>query len=187
MDIAHVGFGNFQGTEKIMAVCGASSNDTFYSLNGGVSWTQDTTANPTFGLECNVWCPSVGQGSNFNQPGIWAGLDSALNLYISTSSNGLSWFNTTENARYIFRTEEWAGYGNNSDNTTWFQFTGAADSTAGGFARTRMGVTWQGARPLFQCNVANVRARYQWGNGVIMFDRAGDTEFVVGRYGPIKP
>ena len=187
MDIAHVGFGGYSGTERIMISCGATSNDTFYSTNGGVSWTQDTTGNPTNGLEIIQWCPSVGQAVNVNQPGVWMGIDASGNIYMSTASQGLDWFDTTINGDQIFRTEEFAGFTNASTNPTWFLVSSGSDFvTSGSVGYSSFGVTWQGARPLFESFTANVRARYQWGNGVIMWDRFGDAELVIGRYGPIK-
>jgi hypothetical protein len=188
MDIAHVGFGGYLGTERIMAVCGASGNDTFYSTNGGISWTRDTSANPTTGLECIMWAPSVGTAVNNNQPGVWMGMDAADNLYFSTAANGLDWFDTTIQAHHIMRTEEWAAYGNNSTTTpTFYQINGGTDFTStGGACTTRSAALYFGSFPRFQCNIANIRARYQWGNGVTMWDRTGDGELVIGRYGPIK-
>jgi hypothetical protein len=187
MDIAHVGFGGYSGTERIMISCGSFSNDTFYSTNGGISWTQDTTNNPTNGLETIQWWPSVGQAVNINQPGVWAGVDSAANLYISTAANGLDWFDTTIGANVIFRTEEFAGFTNTSTNATWFQVNSGSDFVAdGSLGYTEFGVTYQGARPLYNCYTFPNRARYQWGNGVVMWDRSGDSELVIGRYGPIK-
>ena len=188
MDIAHTGYGGYLGTERIMISCGTFSNDTFYSTNGGVSWTQDTTGNPTNGLECLMWAPSVGQAVSNTQPGVWVGIDAAANLYMTTAANGLDWFDTTTAANTIFRTMEWAGYGNTSTNQTLYQFTGGTDFvTSGGFGYSEMGVAFSGSRRLFPSNAANVRARYQWGNGVIMWDRHADSELVIGRYGPIKP
>ena len=59
--------------------------------------------------------------------------------------------------------------------------TGAA---AGGWMRGQhIGVLDDYAKPLFR-NSDSARARYTWGNGVIMYDRE-DGEFIIGRYGPI--
>jgi hypothetical protein len=187
MDIAHVGYGGYLGTERIIMVCGTTSNDTFYSTNGGVGWTQDTSGNPTNGLECIMWAPSVGQAVNMNQPGVWVGIDASGNLYMSTASQGLDWFDTLISSNTIFRTMEWAGWGNTSVNQTLYQFTGGVDFTAGGLGYGgEMGVAYAGARRRFPSNTVSIRARYQWGNGVTMWDRHGDGELVIGRYGPIK-
>jgi hypothetical protein len=134
-----------------------------------------------------MFCPSIGQGGSVPEPGAWLGIDSTDNLYMSTSSTGLSWFDTTANAHFIFRTPEFAGYGDSSAATpTFYQITGGADDTNGGFGSTRSSALYNGSQPLFHSNVSGVRARYQWGNGAILFDREGDSETVVGRYGPIK-
>ena len=188
MDIAHVGFGGYLGTERIIIVCGASRTSMWYSTNGGVSWTEDNSNVPTIGLEIIMWAPSVGTAVNINQPGIWLGIDALDNLWASTAANGLDWYDTTIQAHHIFRTEEFAGYGNNSTTTpTFYQITSGTDFlTFGGVGTSRSAALYNGAFPRFQCNIASVRARYQWGNGAIIWDRTGDGETVVGRYGPIK-
>ena len=185
MDIAHTGFGGFEGTERIIAVCGGSSTSVYYSTNGGVTWNEDTLSVPTIGLECIVWAPSIGNGST--EPGCWMGIDASSNLWLSAAYFGGTWYDTTVAAGTLFRAEEFAGYGNTSTNKTWYQITTNSDSATDGFGQANMGVTWQGMRPLAASNVVNVRGRYQYGNGVIMWDRFGDFELVIGRYGPIKP
>jgi hypothetical protein len=186
MDIAHTGFGGYEGTERILMVCGTTSNNVFFSTDGGVTWGQDVSWNPT-GAECIVWAPSIGNGNVDGEPGAWMAIDAGGNLFVSDDHTGTNFYDTLQQANSIYRTEEWAGYLNTSTNATWYTITTNSDSTTDGIGNQTMGVTWQGMRPMFVSRTANIRARYQWGNGVIMWNRAGDAELVFGRYGPIKP
>ena len=185
MDIAHTGFGGYNGTERILVCCGASSTSTWTSTNGGVSWTEDTATTP-IGMQTVLWCPSI-VGASTSANGAWLGVDASSNLYVSTNNLGNNFVDTTFTARTIFRTPEFAGWGNNSSNQTMFQIASVSDSTLDGIALQDMGITWQNGRAMCSSASANIRARYQWGNGVIMFDRTGDGELMIGRYGPIEP
>jgi hypothetical protein len=186
MDIAHTGFGGFSGTERILLCCGTNSTSIWYSINGGVSWTEDTTNVPTIGMETVMWAPSIANTSGSDM-GVWIGVDASSNLWYSIDAVGFYWLDSTHSARCIYRTPEFAGWGNTSGNCTWYQITTVANGIFDGIGIDGGSITWQGNSPGASSNQALNRARYQWGNGVIMFDRLGDSELVIGRYGPIEP
>jgi hypothetical protein len=185
MDIAHVGFGGYNGTERIIMTCGTTSTSVFYSTNGGVTWGEDTIGVPTVGCEFVMWAPSIGNSTT--EPGCWMALEDASgDLWLSDGVFGGAWQDTTATANSVFRTEEWAGYLNNSTNATWYQLTSNVPGF-GGHSNQTMGVTYSNMRPMFVSRTATKNARYQWGNGVVMWDRVGDGELMIGRYGPIEP
>lgn len=186
MDIAHFGFGGYTGTERIIIVCGSYGTQMWYSLNGGLNWTEDTSNVPAIGCETIMWCPSI-PGSSATATGAWLGVDASSNLYYSINNTGTYWLDSNLTARCLWRTPEMAGYGNSSANQTWYQFTSVSDATTRGYTFVELGATWQNQRAMHGSNQAINRARYQWGNGVIMFDRLGDAELMIGRYGPIEP
>ena len=189
MDIAHPGYGGYTGIERILIAVGATSFNTFWS-DDGITWNQDTTGNPTIGLEQVVWCPSIGTGTSLNKgssPGAWLGLDTSKNVWCSTIYSTGDWLDSGANADWIWKTDEWCGYGTNSTTgSNQYQFTHVTDTVAsGGFIRGRVcGTLYYSCLPMHRSSSTVNKARFTWGNGVIMFDRE-DGELVIGRYGPI--
>jgi hypothetical protein len=187
MDIAHPGYGGYNGTERIQIVCGSTTNDTFWS-NDGTSWTQDTSGNPTSGLEQIVWCPSISANTSKDKSGTggaWLGMDALKNLYCSNTWDGGTWFDTGIGCDWIWKTGEWCGFGTQSTTATnIYQFTHVTDS-ADGWIRGRIcTLIYNACLPMHRSSSTLNKARFQWGNGVIMFDRE-DGELMIGRYGPI--
>ena len=190
MDIAHPGYGGYTGTERILIAVGSTSFNTFWSDNG-TTWNQDTTGNPTLGLNQVVWCPSIGSTSSLNKgasPGAWLGLDTSKNVWCSISWSTGDWHDSGANADFLWKTDEWCGYGTNSTTASNnYQFTHIADTVGatGGFIRGRIcGTIYYSCLPMHRSSSTVNKARFTWGNGVIMFDRE-DGELVIGRYGPI--
>ena len=190
MDIAHPGYGGYNGTERILITCGGTSANTFWSDNG-TTWNQDTTGNPTNGLEQVVWCPTIATNNSKDKGtsgGAWVGVDSAKNLYISRLWDTGTWDDTLQNADWIWKTDEWCGYGTASATAiNLYQIQNVADggATTGGWIRGRhCGAIYNASLPLFRSSSSTQKGRFTWGNGVIMFDRE-DGELMIGRYGPI--
>jgi hypothetical protein len=189
MDIAHNGFGGWSGTERIRLSCGSFGTMQWYSTDGGLTWFENTTSMPTIGLETIMWCPSIpGTSATASGMGVWIGVDASSNLYYSQNYTGAGWVDTNTQARCIYRTPEFAGWGNTSTgNQAWWQFSSVSDASTRGYTMTELGYLWQNQRALASSDEALNKARYQWGNGVIMYDRHGDSELMIGRYGPIEP
>ena len=188
MDIAHSGWHGFTGTERIIISCGATGTMLWFSLDGGLTWTEDTSNVPSVGLETIMWCPSVvGVDTATTNMGIWIGVDASSNLWYTTSNLGTTWLDTTFSARCLFRTPEFCGWGNTSTNQTFYKFDAVTDATIRGVSYSTAGVLYANGRFMHSSNESTNRTRYQWGNGVIMFDRMGDGELMIGRYGPITP
>jgi hypothetical protein len=192
MDIAHPGYGGYNGTERIVVFCGSTTTNMYYSDNG-TTWNVDTGGNPTSGLEHVVWAPSINTNNSKDKsttPGAWVGMDAAKNLYISRTYTAGDWEDTNTSCDWIGKTDEFCWYGTAAAAglvaTNMYTITNVSDTGAlvGGWCRGRhVGVLDDYSKPLFRCS-DSARARYTWGNGVIMFDRE-DNEFIIGRYGPI--
>jgi hypothetical protein len=188
MDIAHTGFGGYTNTERIILCCGANGTQLWFSTTGGITWTEDTSNVPSIGMETIMWAPSiVGDSTLSVSMGAWIGVDAGSNLWFSINNQGSYWLDTTHSARCIYRTPEFAGWGNTSTNQTFYKFDAISDDTTRGVNYSSAGVLYQDQRAGASSNNALNRARYQWGNGVIMYDREGDFELQIGRYGPIEP
>jgi hypothetical protein len=189
MDIAHSGWHGYTGTERIIISCGSTGTMLWYSTDGGLNWAEDTTLVPTVGMETIMWCPSVvGSSGSPSAMGIWIGVDASSNLWYSTTNTGSVWLDSSYSARCIFRTPEWCGWGNTSTNQTFYKINAVCDSnTNRGVSYSVAGVLYASSRFMHSSNESTNRTRYQWGNGVMMFDRYGDGELMIGRYGPIEP
>jgi hypothetical protein len=189
MDIAHPGYGGYTATERILVSCGSTTTNTFFSDNG-TSWTQDTSGNPTNGLEHVVWAPSINTNNTKDKAtstGAWVGMDAAKNLYVSRIWDTSNWEDTGTTADWIGKTDEFLWYataGTAATNTYTFANVADTGAAVGGWVRGRhVGVMDDAGKPLFRCSDSD-RARYTWGNGVILYDRE-DGELIIGRYGPI--
>jgi hypothetical protein len=189
MDIAHPGYGGYNGGERIAIFCGTTSTNLFWS-DTGTTWAQDTGSNPTGGLMHVMWCPSIATNKTANKAnnsGAWVGMDSSKNLYIARGNEAGTWDDTGTSADWLFKTDEWCGYGTATTTATnLYQIISVSDGGAatGGWIRGRhVGALWYASLPLFRSSDTG-RARFTWGNGVILFDRE-DSELMIGRYGPI--
>jgi hypothetical protein len=114
-------------------------------------------------------------------------MDSSKNLYIARGNEAGTWDDTGTSADWLFKTDEWCGYGTATTTATnLYQIISVSDGGAatGGWIRGRhVGALWYASLPLFRSSDTG-RARFTWGNGVILFDRE-DSELMIGRYGPI--
>jgi hypothetical protein len=187
MDIAHPGYGGYNGVERIWIVCGSTSTNLYYS-DDGTTWLQDSTVVPTTGLNHIVFCPSVSTNSSSFGAGLqgcWLGMDATDNLWMSNGYGAGNWYDSGTSADWIWKTDDWAGYGTASATATnLYQFVAVTD-TGDGFIRGRhCGVLWNKALPMMRSSSTVNKARFTWGNGVILFDRE-DGELMIGRYGPI--
>jgi hypothetical protein len=189
MDIAHPGYGGYNSTERIVVFCGSTTANMTYS-NDGISWFLDTGANPTNGLEHVVWAPSIHTNNSRDKGtsgGAWVGMDAAKNLYISRTYTAGEWDDTNTSADWIAKSDDFCWYATATTTATnMYTIANVTDTGAavGGWIRGRhVGVLDDTGIPLFRCSDSD-KARYTWGNGVIMYDRE-DGEFIIGRYGPI--
>jgi hypothetical protein len=190
MDIAHPGYGGYTGVERILIFCGSTGANMYWSDNG-TSWTEDTGGNPTTGLEHVVWCPSISTNTSKDKSGLngsWLGIDGSKNLWCAWTYGAGNWSDTGVNADWIWKTDEWSGWSSNANPTsgvTHVYCVGHITDTGDGFHRNRVAShLYYGGMPLVRSSSTTNRARFTWGNGVIMFDRE-DGELMIGRYGPI--
>jgi hypothetical protein len=139
-----------------------------------------------------VWCPSISTNNSKDKSGLngaWLGIDSNANknLWCSYSYGAGNWADTGIDADWIWKTDEWCGWAGDAGafGTTATYGFGHITDTGDGFHRNRVaGFLYYGGLPLVRSSSTTNRARFTWGNGVIMFDRE-DGELMIGRYGPI--
>jgi hypothetical protein len=153
------------------------------------TWSLDTSAQPTTGLQVCHYCPSLNANSTASQAGGWLGTDLEGDVWVGVNSAGTTMYETTYNCGTIWKAPEFQGWCNNvatTTNTSCYGIHAHTDSAADAQMYSLVGYLRAGFSMLHSSKSATNRAVYRWGNGVVNWDRYIDAESMHGRYGPIK-